>query len=278
MATLVHIRAHQPWFRIPWHEIVEYRDLFWLLVKRDLTAVYKQTILGPLWFVIGPLMTTVVFTVVFDRVAAIGTDGLPAFLFYMCGTVFWNYFLACLNGASNALVANAGVFGKVYFPRLIVPFSAAITGLAHLILGLAMLGGFYIYFVLHGVTVRPSPWLLALPLLVLQSLGAGLGAGLWMTSLTAKYRDLRFALPIIAQLWMYATPIVYPASKVPEAWRWIWCLNPMVPVVESARLALLGQGSVTPAMLAVGGISAALLFFSGVLVFNRVQRTFVDTV
>lgn len=273
------IKANRQWWRIDWREIVEYRDLLMLLVKRDLLAIYKQTILGPLWFVIQPLLTTVVFTIVFGAVARLPTDGVPHFVFYMCGTVLWNYFQGVLNHGAVSLVANTNVLSKVYFPRLIIPLSGVFINLAHLALNFVLFLGFYFWFLARGSAMSPNVWLFFLPVLILQCGLMGLGFGLWVSAATIKYRDLRFALPFLIQLWMYATPIVWPVSLVrnPAMRAWLW-LNPMAFVVETARWMFTGTGAISwqAAALSIG--STLALFVSGLFLFNRVQRTFVDTI
>jgi len=275
-----HIKAGQPWWRINWRELWDYRDLLMLLVKRDLTAIYKQTVLGPLWFVLQPLLTTIVFTIIFGNVAQISTEGVPHFVFYMSGTIFWNYFQGVLNHGAGSLVANTNVLSKVYFPRLIIPLSGVIVNLAHLALNSVIFLAFYAWFMLRGGTVmEPNAWLWILPALIVQCGLMGLGYGLWVSALTIKYRDLRFALPFLIQLWMYATPVVYPASLVvrPTLKLILW-LNPMTAVVEFGRYGFTGQGSADVAGLALSWIVTLLVLLSGLLLFNKVQRTFVDTI
>ena len=273
------IKANNRWLHIPWHELWEYRDLLVNLVLRDLTAIYKQSILGPLWFIIAPLATTIVFTVVFGNVAKISTDGLPPFLFYMSSMVLWNYFQGCLNGVSGSLISNVGLMGKVYFPRLIVPLSLTISNLAQFILNFAMFIVFYLYFFFFSsAEIKPSWWILTLPILILHCAAVGLGVGLWLSALTVKYRDLKFALPFLSQLWMYATPVVYPSSIVPEKWKWLLFINPMAGIVEFNRFAFMGVGTFDHNILIVGVFSGVFLLLSGVLVFNKIQRTFIDTI
>ena len=273
------IRAHQPWYRIDWWELYEYRDLLWFLVLRDFTAVYKQSILGPLWFIIQPLATTLVFTVIFGNIAKIGTDGVPPMIFYMGGMVLWNYFQGCMNSVSTALISNANVFGKVYFPRLIVPLSQVISNLGQFFLNLVMFLAFYFYFVwVKDAPIHMTGYVAYIPLLVIQCGVIGLGVGLWLSALTAKYRDLRFALPFLSQLWMYATPIVYPSSLVSEKWQWIIALNPMAWVVELNRVAFLGVGTLNGQFVILGLAVGFVLLVSGLFMFNKIQRTFVDTI
>jgi lipopolysaccharide transport system permease protein len=275
----VHIRSRQPWYQIPWRELYEYRDLLIMLVKRDLTAIYKQTILGPLWFVLQPLLTTVVFTIIFGNVAKISTEGIPQFVFYMSGTVFWNYFQGVLQHSSGSLVGHSGVLTKVYFPRLIIPLSSVFVHGTHLILNFVLFLGFYFWFLLRGSEMHPNGWLFLLPILILQCGLMGFAFGLWVSAMTIRYRDLRFALPFLTQLWMYATPIVYPASLVAKpVLRAILWLNPMTAVVEFGRYGFTGRGSPDLSGLALSWTVTVLVLVTGLFLFNKVQRTFVDTI
>ncbi|MEI8140395.1 MAG: ABC transporter permease [bacterium] len=273
-----HIRANQPWWKINWRELLDYRDLFWMTVQRDLTSIYKQSVLGPLWFIIQPVLTTVVFTLIFGNFAKISTDGLPPFLFYMSGLVLWNYFQGVLNGAASALMSNAGIMKKVYFPRLLPPLSSVVTYLGHFLINFTVFIGFFIYFIAKGSHIQPSWWILILPVLVLHCACVGLGAGLWLSSMTIKYRDVTFALPFLTQLWMYATPIIYPSSEVSAKWKWVIAVNPMAGVIELNRFAFLGAGSPDRMILLVSFLVGIILLISGLFVFNRAQRTFVDTI
>jgi lipopolysaccharide transport system permease protein len=273
------LRANQPWWQIKGRELWAYRDLLWFLVRRDFTAIYTQSILGPLWFVIQPLATTLVFTVIFGHVAKIGTDGVPPFLFYLSGITLWNYFQSCFNAVATALMDNAHVFGKVYFPRLVVPLALTLSNLGQLAINLALYVMFWIYFGVCTTTPLRFSWaMLALPALVLHTAAVGLGSGLWLAAMTAKYRDLRFALPFLAQIWMFVTPIVYSASVVAPQHRWVLALNPMAGVVDFNRYAFLGTPVMDPALYGIGGVVGLLLLASGLLIFNKIQRTFVDTI
>ena len=275
-----HIHANQAWWTVNWREILEYRDLLWMLIARDLTAVYKQTILGPLWFIIQPLITTLVFTVIFGQVANVSTDGVPKIVFYMSGTILWNYFSGCMTQGANSLVSNTNVLSKVYFPRLIIPLSGVLTNLAHFSLNLVMFLAFYFYFLFFTASsMHPSWGLVFFPLLVIQCALIGLGVGLWVAALTTKYRDLRFALTFITQIWMYATPIVWPASLVvrPSMKILLWS-NPLSFIVEYARWMFTGTGTVTLLAATVSIGMTLLLLISGLLIFNRIQRNFVDTI
>ena len=267
---------------IDWRELVEYRDLLLLMVRRDFLSKYKQSILGPAWFVIQPLLTTIVFTVIFGRVANLPSDGMPKMLFYLCALVPWNYFAANLNSTSTTFTANIGLFGKVYFPRLIIPLSVVVSNLIVFTIQLLTFLGFFIYFKFFstaGPLIRPNLELALTPLLLLQIAVFSLGVGLAISALTAKYRDLAYAMGFLVQLWMYATPIVYPLSIVTRpGWRTIAALNPMTAIVESFKHAFLGAGTVDVRYTAISvGITLGVLFL-GLVLFSRAERTFVDTV
>lgn len=273
------IRASHAYFDIDWRELAKYRDLLGLFVYRDLVAVYKQTILGPLWFIIQPLVTTLVFTVIFGNLAGISTDGMPKILFYMSGILLWNYFQSCMTSVGHSLINNANLFRKVYYPRLINPLATIVTNLAQLILNTAVFIFFFVYY--HYFTEIEVVWswkMLGLPLIVLQAALTGLGVGLCLATLTVKYRDLNFAVPFLSQLWMYATPVVYPLSIVPEKWRWLAILNPMVSIVEQCRGFLLGSGGVTSGMMALSWFTTILVLVLGLMFFHRAQKSFVDTI
>ena len=273
------IRPNAPWWKVPLKELFEYRELLWFVAKRNFLVAYKQTVFGPFWFVAGPVASTVVFTIVFGHVAKLRTDGAPPFLFYLAGTIFWNFFSACLNAASGSLSGNAHLFGKVYFPRLVMPLASALTCVPRLLLGFVVFAIAFAVYRLSGTPCASFPvrWA-ALPFLVLEAMMAGLGAGLIVASLTAKYRDLKFATALILRLWFYATPVVYPASYfAPAARRWLG-FNPMAPVTETARWALLGYGSFNAPMLAIGAAVTVALFLAGVFAFNRTERTFIDVI
>ncbi len=273
------IEPTKSYLSIKWKEIFEYRDLLVLLAKRDITVVYKQTILGPIWFLIQPIITALVFTVIFGRIAKIATGGIPHFVFYMSGTVMWNYFSSVLNNSATSLVGNANLLSKVYFPRLIVPFASVLSNFVHFLLNMAIFVVFYLYFYFTGASLQPSWWILALPLLIVYTALTGLGFGLWVAALTTKYRDMRFALPFILQMWMYATPIVYPASSVTNpVFRMILWTNPMSVAVELNRYLFTGISSVSLIPVLIGVSVTTLVLVSGVIVFNRVQRNFVDTI
>ena len=275
------IQPNRNWFHIDWQGLLHYRDLLFLLVRRDFVSKYKQTILGPAWFVIQPLLTALVFTVIFGKVAKIPTDGLPPMLFYLCGLLSWRYFAACLNATSFTFITNANLFGKVYFPRLIVPLSTIISNLLAFAIQLVMFLGFYFYFKCFtsaSVNIKPNLFIFFLPLLLLQTAAISLGVGLWMSALTAKYRDLQFLMGFLTQLWMYATPVIYPISVIPEKWRFLIALNPMSPIVESFKYAFFGTGTISLNYLLISIFITIITLLTGILVFNRTERTFIDTV
>jgi lipopolysaccharide transport system permease protein len=259
-------------------ELWRARDLIMLFVWRDFVSIYKQTILGPLWFFIQPVMTPIVFTVIFGNIARLPTDGLPPFLFYMAGNTAWSYFSACLVNTSNTFTVNAGIFGKVYFPRLSIPISVVLSNLMSLSIRFIVFLLFWAYFILAGAPIHPNWWILSLPLLVLIMALIGLGFGIIVSSLTTKYRDLQQLVGFGVQLLMYATPVIYPLSKVQGGWRWVILANPMTPVVEVFRLAFLGVSAINPVSLLYSAVFAVLVLLAGVLIFNHVESTFMDTV
>ncbi len=259
-------------------QIWRYRDLLILLVKRDFYAGYKQTLLGPFWFVIQPLFATFVYTVVFGRIAKIPTDGVPPSLFFMTGVTAWNYFSDCITRTSSTFVANAGIFGKVYFPRMIVPLSNVVSSLIKFGIQFALLLVFIGFYYLNGSDINPNKYILLTPLLLLIMAGMGLGFGILISSLTTKYRDLRNFMGFGVQLLMYATPIVYPLSMVPEKFQVISRLNPMTAVIETFKHAFLGGGELDLLMLGYSFCFMIVLLLIGLMLFTKVERSFMDTV
>lgn len=266
--------AYMPDLRGVWR----YRDLVMLFVRRDTLANYKQSLLGPLWFVIQPLMTTLVFTVVFGGIMSIPTDGLSPFLFYFAGLLCWQYFVANLNRTSDTLTTNAVLYSKVYFPRLVTPTSTAISNLIVFSIQLVVLIAIIALLMLRGAPVRPSMFVILLPLLLLQIATCGLGLGLIISTLTTRYRDLSYMLGYVMQLWMYATPIVYPLSQVPEKWLWLFYLNPMTGSVQMFRHLLLGSAAPNIWMMSYSVGFSVLAMGLGLALFTRVERTFMDTI
>jgi len=257
-----------------WHA----RDLILLFVRRDFVSVYKQTILGPLWYLIQPLLTTITFTVIFGNIAKLPTDGLPQFLFYMSGTVIWTYFASCFTKTSETFVSNAHLFGKVYFPRLAVPVSILISNLIAFGIQFAFFLAFMAYFALQGTQLHPNWWMLMTPVLLLMMAGMGLGFGIIISSLTTKYRDLRFLVQFGVQLLMYITPVIYPTSAIPARFQALMRFNPMSSVVEAFRYGFLGAGTVDLVQLAYSFGIMLVVIIVGAVMFNRVEATFMDTV
>jgi len=266
------------WFDLRLGDLWRYRDLVTMFVWRDFAASYKQTVLGPLWHIIQPLLTALTFTVIFGRIARLPTDGLPPFLFYMTGNVIWGYFAACLTSTSATFTSNAHIFGKVYFPRLAVPVSVVISRLIAFFIQFALYLGFLVWFWYRGAEVRPNLHIVWLPVLLLLMAGQGLGFGIVISSLTTRYRDLQYLVGFGVQLAMYATPIIYPLSSVPERYQWLVLANPMAAVVEAFRYAFLGAGTFNLLHLAYSAAFTVLLLLAGMLIFHRVERNFMDTV
>jgi lipopolysaccharide transport system permease protein len=261
-------------------DIWRYRDLLWLLVKRDFVSFYKQTILGPLWFFIQPLFTTIIFTFIFGNLAGLSTDGLPQPLFYMAGITAWNYFAECLTKTSTVFKDNANIFGKVYFPRLIMPLSIIVSNLVRF--GVQMLLFFFMmgYYFLqnqNGVFFKPNIYVLCFPLLLLLMALLGLGIGLIITALTTKYRDLAFLITFGVQLMMYGTTVIYPLSAAPNKFKWLIELNPMTSIIEAFRFGFLGQGEFSPRSIGYSVMFTAFVLVFGVIIFNKTEKTFVDT-
>lgn len=272
------LKPQHKWYDINIKELLSYKDLIFLFIKRNFVTKYKQTILGPLWLLINPLLTTFMFVVVFGNIAGIGTDGAPQMAFYMAGNIVWAYFALCVNQTSNTFVANAGVFGKVYFPRLVVPISTVLTGmfdfLIQLVLFLFILG----MYALTGTHIAVNAWVLATPLLFLELALLGMGIGIIVSALTTKYRDLSILVTFGVQLWMYASPVVYSLSQIPEQYQFIYLLNPVAPVITIFRYAFLGTGSVPLVSWGISWISTLVVTALGVVLFNSIEKNFMDTV
>lgn len=259
-------------------ELVQYKDLIIMFVKRDFKTMYKQTILGPLWIIINPVLTTVMFTIVFGGIANISTEGIPDFVFYMAGNTIWAYFSTCLTKTANTFINNAGVFGKVYFPRLVTPISTVISGLINFGVQFAMFILFVGYYAIIGNDVQPNMLILLTPILLLLIAMLSLGFGIIISSLTTKYRDLAVLVSFGVQLWMYATPIVYPISAITGKMKTLMLLNPVAPIIEAFRYAFLGCGSIPWMFLGISVITTLVVLFIGIILFNKVQKTFMDTI
>jgi lipopolysaccharide transport system permease protein len=263
---------------IDFKEIWRYRDLWQMYVKRDIITSYKQTILGPAWFFIQPAITTVMYMVVFGGIANIPTDGLPQPLFYLAGICMWNYFSECLNRTSSTFTSNASIFGKVYFPRLIVPLATISSSLIRMAIQLILFVLVYLFYAIKGVGIHPNGYLVLFPMLVVMMAGLSLGFGILISSMTTKYRDLTILFGFIVQLWMYATPVIYPLSVMSPKKQWIMALNPLTSLVETFKYGALGVGTFSWGMLLYSFVFMLVLLALGIVVFNKVQRSFMDTV
>jgi lipopolysaccharide transport system permease protein len=258
-------------------EIWNHRDLLVLFIKRDFITVYKQTILGPLWFFIQPLLTTITFTIIFGNIAQISTDGAPKVVFYMAGITLWNYFSSCLSSVSSVFNANAGIFGKVYFPRLIMPLTIVVSNLLKFGVQFLLFIAFVLYFVFQDL-IAPNLYILLTPIIILLMAVIAMGIGLILSSMTTKYKDLSQLITFGVSLLMYATPVIYPSSSVPESYAWVVNLNPLVALFDYMRYAYLGIGSFSVSSLLYPSIFAVVILALGVLVFNKTQKTFMDTI
>ena len=273
------IKPKTGWFDINFRELWQYRDLIVMFIKRNFVSSYKQTILGPLWFVINPLLTSLMYTVVFGQIARISTDGVPQFLYYIAGNTAWAYFSTCLTSTSHTFTGKAHLFGKVYFPRLVSPISTVIYAMFSLIIQTVLMiifMGYYI-FIAHA-NVHPNITLVFVPLMVLHMAVLGMGCGIIISSLTTKYRDLSVLVGFGVQLWMYATPIVYPLSAVPLGLEKVIRLNPMTPVVNNFKYAFLGSGSFEVDSWIISGAVSVVILMVGIVIFSKIEKTFMDTV
>lgn len=271
------------WFDLNLKEVLKYRDLIFLFVKRNFVSRYKQTILGPAWAIIQPFLTTVMFTLIFGNIAGLAPGGVPSFVFYLSGTVMWGYFSGCLTSTANTFVANSHTMGKVYFPRLVMPISSVLSQLINFAIQYAFLLGFLVYYVVTGAGVEPNGWILMTPVLLLQLAMLSLGFGVIISAMTTKYRDLAMLVGFGVQLWMYATPVAYdmfsmgafaPGGK----WHTLYMCNPVTPIVNLFRYAYLGIGSVDWNYYFLSWGVTVVVLFVGIVLFNRVEKTFMDTV
>lgn len=273
------IKPHQKLWSVDFREIWRYRDLIELFVKRNIVVQYKQTILGPLWYLIQPVITVIMNMVVFGGIAKMSTDGVPQAIFYMAGNICWFYFADCLNQTSSTFTANQAMFGKVYFPRLVVPIATVLSNLLRFGIQIGLFVVLYLYFFFSGSDICPNWAIVLIPVFVVMLAGLGLGFGILVSSMTTKYRDLTILFTFIVQLWMYGTPIVYPISMVPEGTlRTLIMANPMTPIIEAFKYATLGQGYFSWLALGYSFAFMAVLLILGIVIFNKVQRSFMDTV
>jgi lipopolysaccharide transport system permease protein len=271
------IKPTSPWFNINLKDLWDYRDLLILFVRRDIVSVYKQTILGPLWFFISPVFTVITFTFVFNNIAGISTDGIPAPLFYLAGTTLWNYFQTCLTGTSGTFVNNAGIFGKVYFPRLILPLSTVISNLIKFAIQFGLFLIFWAYYYFSG-EIKPNVYMLLFPFLLVIMAGISLSSGIIISSLTTKYRDLTYLIAFGVSLLMYATPVIYPVSAIPSEYVGILAWNPIAPLIEAFRYGFTGAGVVSINGLIYSFLFMCITLLGGVALFSKVEKNFMDTV
>ncbi|ABG58130.1 ABC transporter permease [Cytophaga hutchinsonii] len=275
----IYIQPESPWFELRLKEVWRYKDLIYMFIKRDFVAQYKQTILGPLWFIIQPLITTLTYVIVFGNIANLSTDGQPKLLFYMSGILFWNYFSTSFLRTSETFSANAGIFGKVYFPRLTVPIASVCSSFISFLIQFLLLLIIYAAYILNGLSFEWNWAMLLLPVLMILSAVQALGFGIIISSMTTKYRDLKYLISFGIQLLMYATPVVYPLSAVTDVrLAWILKLNPMTAIIETFRYALLGSGTLNVSLLIYSSVISFVVLLLGMSVFNRVQKNFMDTI
>lgn len=272
------ITPKKAWFDLNLKELWRYRDLILLFVRRTFVSQYKQTILGPAWAVIQPLLTTVIFTIIFGNIAGLAPGGVPTFLFYLSGSVAWGYFSGCLTATSNTFTANAAIMGKVYFPRLVMPVTTVISQLISFAIQFAFFLLFFAYYCITGAGVHPNGFVLLTPLLVLQMACLGLGFGVIVSALTTKYRDLAMLVSFGVQIWMYLTPVTYDICFIPERFLPLYMLNPVTPVITTFRYAFLGTGTFQLTYYLIGWAVTLAVLLLGVVLFNRVEKTFMDTV
>jgi lipopolysaccharide transport system permease protein len=274
------IKPQTSWFELHLKDVWKYRDLLFLFVKRDFVSQYKQTILGPLWHLVQPLLTTLMFLFLFGRIAKMGTDGIEPALFYMSGITIWNYFASCLTSTSNTFINNAGIFGKVYFPRLVIPLSIVLSNIVRFVIQFFLLLAFMIgYQIFKDVPIDLTYRWLFIPALILMMAGIGFGLGIIISSLTTKYRDLSLLLAFAVQLGMYATPIAYPSSFLKgTGFSWVADINPLTSIAEAFRYCLFGKGTFDIIQLLYSLSFMAIVMIIGTLIFNRVEKDFMDTV
>ncbi len=273
------IKPNAKLWQIDFKEIWRYRDLLTIYIKRNITTMYKQTILGPLWFLIQPCLTVLMYMVVFGGIAGISTDGLPQPLFYLAGIALWQYFETCLASTSTTFTANANIFGKVYFPRIIRPLSVVVSNLVKFGVQLLLFVGVYIFYICQGVGINVNLTLLLFPIYVVLLAMLGMGIGMVISSMTTKYRDLTVLFSFVTRLWMYATPVIYPLSTIHNAkLKLIMTLNPVTPIIEAFKYSALGSGSFSVGWLLYSCAFAIVVFMIGLMIFNKVQRSFMDTV
>ncbi len=273
-----HIKSKNGWFDINLRELYQYRDLVWLFFKRNYSTRYKQTILGPMWLIFNPLITVSLYAFIFGNLAGLSASGVPQFLFYLSGNALWAFFATCLTETSNTFTANAAIMGKVYFPRLVMPMSSVLTGMLDLLIQLAMLVIAIVGYTIVGQNFGIDASILLVPVLVLQVGILGLGCGIIIASLTTKYRDLVILVGFGVQLWMYATPVVYTTGIIPQKYYAFYMLNPMAPISECFRSVILGIPTQAWQYWGISWIATIVVLFIGVILFSKIEKTFMDTV
>ncbi len=272
------ISSERKWFELNLKEVWQYRDLILLFTKRSFTVTYKQTILGPAWVFLNPLISSIMYAVIFGGIAGIGTDGVPQLLFYLCGTAIWNFFSSSLSKNATTFTSNAGVFGKVYFPRLTIPVSNVLSSGIQFGIQMLLTLGFLVFYLLRGEVSPNWGWWLMIPVVLVHLGLLGLGCGVIISSLTTKYRDLVVLVGFGVQLWMYATPVVYPMSQVDGLLKTVLMINPVTAPVELFRYAVLGVGTVDWLFYGISWVFTIVVALLGIMIFNRVEKTFMDTV
>lgn len=273
-----HIKSDTGWLDIKLGELMRYKDLIWLFTKRNIAVMYKQTILGPLWLILNPLATVLLYTFVFGNIAGLSTDGSPQLAFYLASNALWSYFSLCLSQTSTTFTNNAAIFGKVYFPRLTMPISTVLTGGLNLVVQLVMLIIVILIYAVKGIYISINIGILLVPILIIQVALLGLGCGIIISSLTTKYRDLAIVVTFGIQLWMYASPVVYSVSQIPEKYYALYMLNPIAPIITVWRYSFLGAGSIPLFYWGISWIMTLTVLLLGILLFNKVEKTFMDTV
>ncbi len=275
---MIHIKSKTGWFDVDLKELWKYKDLIFLFVKRNYSTKYKQTILGPLWLILNPLITVTLYAFVFGNLAGLSTDGTPQFAFYLCSNAIWSFFSTAITSTGTTFTDNAAIMGKVYFPRLVMPISAVITGFLDLLIQIVMLAAVIIGYIYTGVAINVGPQLLLAPVLILQTALLGLGCGIIIAACTTKYRDLAVLVSFGIQLWMYVSPVVYTTTTISERFKNIYMCNPMAPIISTWRYAILGTGEFPMEFWGLSWLITLIVLGLGIILFSHIEKTFMDTV
>ncbi len=275
---MIHIKSKTGWFDVDLKELWKYKDLIFLFVKRNYSTKYKQTILGPLWLILNPLITVTLYALVFGNLAGLSTDGTPQFAFYLCSNAIWSFFSTAITSTGTTFTDNAAIMGKVYFPRLVMPISAVITGFLDLLIQIVMLVAVIIGYICTGTAINVGPQLLLAPVLILQTALLGLGCGIIIAACTTKYRDLAVLVSFGIQLWMYASPVVYTTTTISERFKNIYMCNPMAPIISTWRYAILGTGEFPMEFWGLSWLITLIVLGLGIILFSHIEKTFMDTV